>query len=139
MGSPAHSAEHDAAAAAAYGPDLVPLPVRVPHDVSVQGQAADYGSWATFTTPAGADVARPVLPFDPARHRAVLVVSGAAGGVWVGTPAQCQASPPVGGFLTAGAPGLVVVIESNQGLWLIGDGAHACTVSVLQERWDSQG
>lgn len=136
----AHDADH-AAAAEAYGPDLVPLPVRVGHDVSVQGQAADYGGWSTFITPAGADVARPILPFEPSRHRAVILVgiavAAAGAGVWVGTPAQCQASPPVGGFLFAGGP--AVVVENNQALWLVGDGAHACTVSVLQERWDSQG
>lgn len=123
--SGAHLAEHD----------LVPLPVKIPHDVSVLGQAADYGSWSTVATPAGADQARPILPFEPQRHRAVLIVAGAAGGVWVGTPGQCQASPPVGGFLPAGGP--PVIVENNQQLWLIGDGAHACTVTVLQERWDS--
>jgi hypothetical protein len=30
------------------------------------------------------------------------------------------------------------VIENNQQLWLVGDGANACTVTVLQERWDSR-
>ena len=113
------------------------VPVHVGHDLNVQGQAADYGAWATYTTPAGADQPRPILPFDPCRHRATIIVSGAAGGVWVGTPAQCAASPPVGGFLTAGAPGLQVVLENNQQLILVGDGAHACTVTVLAERWDS--
>jgi hypothetical protein len=132
-------ADH-AAAADAYGPDLVPLPVRVGHDVDVHGQAADYGGWSTFTTPAGADRARMILPFEPARHRAVMSVSipvaAAGAGVWVGTPAQTQAAPPVGGFLAAGGP--PVVIENNQQLWLIGDGTNACIVTVLQERWDSR-
>jgi hypothetical protein len=128
---------HDPAAETAEPGELTVLPVHVGHDVNVQGQAADFGAWSTVTTPAGADQARPVLPFDKQRHRAVLIVSGAAGGVWVGTQSQCQAAPPVGGFLTAGAPGMAVIIENNQALWLIGDGAHSCTVTVLQERWDS--
>jgi len=111
--------------------------VQVGHDLNVQGQAADYGSWATFVTPAGADQARIILPFDPSRHRGTIIVNGAAGGVYVGTVAQCQASPPAGGFLAAGAPGLQVVVENNQQVWMVGDGAHACTVTVLNERWDS--
>jgi hypothetical protein len=130
------TAPHEAEAALGT-PDAVP--VHVGHDLNVQNQGADFGAWQTYTTPAGADQARPILPFDPNRHRATIIVSGAAGGVWVGTMAQCQALPPVGGFLTAGAPGLQVVVENNQALALIGDGVHTCTVTVLQERWDSQG
>lgn len=113
------------------------VPVQVGHDLNVQGQAADYGAWATYTTPAGADQPRMILPFDPCRHRAVIIVNGAAGGVYVGTPGQCQASPPVGGFLPAGQPGLIVVVENNQLLQMVGDGVNACKVTVLAERWDS--
>jgi hypothetical protein len=113
------------------------VPVHVGHDLSVQGQAADYGAWQTYITPAGADQARPILPFDPNRHRATIIVNGAAGNVWVGTAAQCQANPPVGGFLAAAQPGLQTIVENNQALYLIGDGAHICTVTVLVERWDN--
>jgi hypothetical protein len=113
------------------------VPVHVGHDLNVQGQAADFGSWATYTTPAAADVARQILPYDPNRHRATIIVNGSAGNVWVGTMAQCQASPPVGGYLAAGAPGLQVIEENNQALYMIGDGSHACTVTVLVERWDN--
>ena len=105
--------------------------VSVGHDVDVQGQAADFGSWFTYTTPAGADTARQ-------RHRAVIVVSApgaivAGSGVWVGTQAQTQATPSLGGFLPAGT----YVIENNQPLWMIGDGANSMRVAVLQERWDN--
>jgi hypothetical protein len=118
---------------------IPPVPVAVGHDLNVQGQAADYGAWMTYVIPAGADIARPILPFEPARHRATVIVSApgavvAGSGVWVGTAAQCQATPPVGGFLPAGAS---PVIENNQALWLIGDGVNAMRVTVLQERWDS--
>lgn len=134
--------EHAAAAAEAEyhaGPPPA-IPVAVGHELAVQGQAADFGSWFTYLTPAGADKAQPILPFDPARHRAVIIVSApgavaAGSGVWVGTMAQCQAAPPLGGFLPAGGP--PVVIENNQALFLIGDGANAMRVAVLQERWDS--
>jgi hypothetical protein len=118
---------------------IPPVPVQVGHDLNIQGQAADYGSWMTYLTPAGADQARPVLPMEPARHRATILVSApgavvAGSGVWVGTMAQCQAAPPVGGFLAVGAS---VVIENNQALFLIGDGTNSLRVTVLQERWDS--
>ena len=116
---------------------IAAVPVQVGHDLNVQGQAADFGSWFTYVTPAGADQARPILPMEPARHRATVMVASSAvagAGVWVGTMAQAQAVPPLGGWLSAGAS---VVIENNQALFLIGDGANSLKVSVLQERWDS--
>jgi hypothetical protein len=128
--------EHPAPDAPEAPPPAVP--VQVGHDLNVQGQAADYGAWMTYTTPAGADIARPVLGFEQQRHRAVLIVSApvavaAGSGVWVGTMAQCQASPPVGGFLPPGT----YVTENNQALWMIGDGINSMRFTVLQERWDS--
>jgi hypothetical protein len=129
--------EHQPPAQEVPGP-VPPVPVAVGHDLNVQGQAADYGAWMTYLTPAGADQARPILQMEPARHRATIIVSApgavvAGSGVWVGTQAQCQAAPPVGGFLPPGQ----VIIENNQALWLIGDGANSMRVAVLQERWDS--
>jgi hypothetical protein len=117
-----------------------PVPVAVGHDVNVQGQAADYGSWSTFTTPGGADVARQILAFEASRHRATIIVSApgavvAGSGVWVGSVAQCQATVPVGGFLPPGT----YTTENNQALWMVGDGTNAMRVTVLQERWDSAG
>jgi hypothetical protein len=52
-------------------------------------------------------------------------------GVWIGTQAQCQASPPVGGFL----PGGTFILENDQAVWLVGDGANAVRVTVINERW----
>lgn len=126
--------EHAGHGAAA--PDAVP--VHVGHDVPTQTQAADFGGWLTFTTPAGADVPRALVQYDRRRYRATLIVNGAAGGVYVGTREQCQASPPAGGFLPAGTPGLNVQVQNKQSLWMVGDGAHACTVTVLAERWDQR-
>src|SRR5438445_613148 len=117
----------------AAAPDevILPVPVAVGHDLNIQGQAADYGGWFTYLTPAGADVARPIRPYEPARPRALIIVSApgaavAGSGVWVGTEAQVKASPPLGGFLPPGP----VVIENNQPLWLVGDGANSMRVSV---------
>jgi hypothetical protein len=131
--------EHAAAADVEHGPPPA-VPVAVGHDLNVQGQAADYGAWSTITTPAGVDLARPILAFEPARHRATIIVSApgavvAGSGVWVGSPAQCQASPPLGGFLPPGS----YVVENNQAVWMIGDGTNSMRVTVLQERWDSAG
>jgi hypothetical protein len=121
---------------AAASPVVIGGTVHIGHAVDTQPQAADFGTWQTYVTPAGADVARPVLPYDSNRSRTVLVVSApgapvAGSGVWVGTQGQTQASPPVGGFLPAG----VYTLENNAALWLIGDGANAMRVSVLMERW----
>lgn len=121
-------------------PEVIPpVPVAVGHDLSTRGQAADYGAWFTYSTPAGADAARVILPYEQARHRALLVVSAPGAvvpgsGVWVGTEAQAKANPPLGGFLPPGT----YTTENDQALWLVGDGANAMRVAVLQERWDSQ-
>jgi hypothetical protein len=112
-------------------------PVHVAHPLQTHAHAADFGSYMTYATPAGADIARQILPFDNSRHRAVLVVSApgsvaATAGVWIGTQAQCQASPPVGGYLPNGT---VLAVEHNQAIWLVGDGANALRVTVVMERW----
>jgi hypothetical protein len=121
--------------------EVIPaVPVHVGHDLNVQGQAADYGAYTTYLTPAGADIARPILPYDRARHRATITVSApgtpvAGSGVWIGTQAQCQATVPVGGFLPVGINSFP--IENNQALWLVGDGTNSLRVTVSVERWDS--
>jgi hypothetical protein len=129
--------EHAAGSAQEPQEVIPPVPVQVGHDLNVQGQAADFGSWFTYVTAAAGDQARPILPMEPARHRATVMVASSAvagAGVWVGTMAQVQAAIPLGGWLSAGAS---VVVENNQALFLIGDGANSLKVSVLQERWDS--
>jgi hypothetical protein len=125
----------------AEAPDVItPVPVHIPHQVDVQAQAADFGAYMTYVTPAGADQARPVLPFDGNRHAARIIVSSLVNpvvgtpGIWVGTQAQCQASPPVGGFLPVGS---TLLVEHNQPVWMIGDGTTSLRVTVAIERWDS--
>lgn len=116
------------------------VPVQVGHDLNTQTQAADFGAYTTYTTAAGADTPRLILPFDPYRHRATITVSApgtpvAGSGVWIGTAAQCQATPPVGGFLPVGINSFPV--EHNQPVWLVGDGTNSLRVTVSVERWDS--
>lgn len=134
------TAEHTAPAPQDAQEPMGAVPVQVGHDLNTQGQAADYGAYATYTTLASGDVARPILPFDPQRHRATITVSApstavAGSGVWIGTQAQCQANPPVGGFLPVGLNSYPV--ENNQAMWMVGDGTNAMRVTVAVERWDS--
>jgi hypothetical protein len=136
-------AEEETEVPLAPSPVLVGGTVHLGHAVDSQQQAADFGSYITYTTPAGPDQARQVLPFDNNRHRGVLTVAyvttpapGSAyptPGIWIGTQAQCQASPPAGGFLPVGTD--AYVIEHNQAVWMIGDGASNLRVTVAMERW----
>jgi hypothetical protein len=115
------------------------VPVRLGHDINTQAQGADFGSYMTYVTPAGADTARPILPFDGNRRAARIIVSApgaavAGSGVWVGTQAQTQAASPLGGFIPVGG---TLLVEHNQAMWMVGDGANSLRVTVAQERWDS--
>ncbi len=130
-------AHHDAET---HQDQLSPVPVEVGHDLNTQPQAADFGAYSTYITPAGADTARQILPYDTHRHRATLTVSApgapvSGSGIWIGTQAQCQASPPVGGFIPVGANAWP--IEHNQAVWMVGDGTNSLRVTVAMERWDS--
>lgn len=117
--------------------EMVPVPVsgvvraNIEHDLNTQAQAADFGAWSTYSVTATGP-AQQILPFDPSRARALIIVSG-TGPVYVGTQAQCQASPPVGGQLPTGT----YEVKNNQKLWLVSDGSHTATVTVLMERWES--
>lgn len=118
--------------------EIMPVPVtgvvkaNIEHDLRTNPQAADYGAWTTYVLTA-TQAAQPILPFDPNRARALLIVSG-TGPVYVGTPAQTQANPPLGGLLPTGT---IAEVKNNQALWLAPDGTHTATVTVLVERWDS--
>jgi hypothetical protein len=97
-------------------------------------QAAAFGAWMTYTLAATA-AAQPILPFDDKRSRALIIVSG-TGPIYVGTQAQCQANPPVGGLLPSSSGGAAVYeVRNQQSLWLAPDGSHTATVTVLVERW----
>lgn len=93
-------------------------------------QAAGYGAWTTYVL-GGTEKAQPIIPFDDRRARALIIVSG-TGPVFVGTMAQTQSSPPLGGQLATGA---TVEIRNQQQLWMVPDGTHSVTVTVLVERW----
>lgn len=55
------------------------VPVRIPHSVDIQGQAADYGGWTSYHL-AGTEQPQVILPFDSYRHRATIKVDAPATG-----------------------------------------------------------
>lgn len=124
--------------AADQDPGLQPVPVHGHVTAKVEGsvptapKAADFGAWQTYTL-AATTAAQLILPHDEQRARAVIIVAG-TGPVFVGTKAQCQASPVLGGSLATGAN---VETRNRQELWLAPDGTHTATVTVLTERWGS--
>jgi hypothetical protein len=67
-GSPATTQERDL-------DDQPAISVKIPHSLDTQGQAADYGGWATYHL-AGTEQPQPILPFDSYRHRATIIVNG---------------------------------------------------------------
>lgn len=93
-------------------------------------QAADYGAYTTFTL-AATTPAQQIIGEDPRRSRAYVFCSG-TGPVYIGSQAQCQASPVLGYQLVTGTG---LEIKNNQQVWLAPDGSHSATVSVLIERW----
>lgn len=111
----------------------------VPVAASISGAPATSGPF-TFDFPAGvnildAQVQSIVAATTGAVYHAEIIATpawtAAGGGVWVGTQAQCQASPPVGGFLPVGT----YDIQNDQGLWMVGDGINSMRVTVINERW----
>jgi hypothetical protein len=122
----------------------VMAPVPVTGTVELAGQildkglrtspnAAAFGSWTTYVL-AGAEAPQIILPFDDARSRALIIVSG-TGPVFVGAEGQVKASPRLGGQLPASL--VPFEIRNQQALWLVPDGSHPATVTILIERWET--
>lgn len=66
----------------------------------------------------------------------VLTFNAAGGGLlYVGSQAQVQASPPLGGQIPAG---MTAEVRNQQQLWAAPDGLNPVTVSVLVERWETK-
>jgi hypothetical protein len=112
--------------------ESVPVKIVNPgdHGANVNIQAADYGAFFSYTVGA-TDPARQLLPFDENRFKARILCSG-VGPVYIGSEAQCKASPALGFVLPTG---VMLEISNNQAVWMVPDGTHTATVSVLAERW----
>jgi hypothetical protein len=112
--------------------DLPPIHVRMSERVTARHESAEFGSYMTFTL-TGTEQAQRILPRDPRRARAVILVRSTSGTVWIGTQAQTQAKTPLGGNLGNGQS---IEIRNQQDVWLIGDGTNTATVTVLVEQWE---
>jgi len=108
---------------------------------STSGAAASSGPF-TFYFPPGASILDAqvqsiVAATAGAIYHAEIIATplstGPGAGVWIGTQAQCQASPPVGGFIPSG--GGNYAMEHNAAMWMIGDGVTSQRVTVAMERW----
>jgi hypothetical protein len=126
-----YQAEHAHDLPAPVAPNPVPVTLHYTKPVPVTDRAADWGPWTTYTLTA-TQAAFQLLPHDEHRKRAVIIVSG-TGPVFVGSKAQCQASPVLGGQLNSGN---VVELRNKRDLWLAPDGSHTATVTVLTERYE---
>ncbi len=122
--------------------EVVISPVPIHGEVHVAGrvpttaEAADLGNYRTIVL-TGLEDKQQILPYDGHRVRAWVVCVAGPGPVWVGSEAQCAqvkaGNSAAGGFLLpVGLPGLMVAHKDP--LWLIGNGANAATVSIVQER-----
>lgn len=121
-----------------------PEPITVAGAVTVSGplvvrdQAGDYGSYFTIVF-AGTEAPQPILPRDPHRKRAQITVSG-TGPVFIGSESQGASvarGGPIGFASGALIPsGVTVPITNQQPVWVIPDGTHSVTVSVITERWE---
>jgi hypothetical protein len=131
--SPEHEA-HESQAEEYAEIQFQSVPVKVinpgEHGANVNLQAADFGAYFSYTVGA-TDAARQLLPFDEQRYRAHVLVTG-TGPVFIGSEAQTKASPALGFVLPTG---IMLEIASNQAVWMVPDGTHTATVSVLAERW----
>lgn len=111
------------------------VPVRVVGNVET-AKAPVYSSIQTKIL-TGAEKADQILKQDPNRVRAhIWVMPGYAdnntqGYVRIGTRAQAMATGSLDGLLTAGTE---MEITNQAEWWLIPDGTHALTVTILDER-----
>ena len=112
--------------------------VEIGHRVNVTEEAADFGGYTTYVV-TSSDKPTRVLRSDPNRARAYVIVAG-TGPVWFGTEAFCEqifAGMPqtgqVGGAYVA--TGITMPITHKQELWMVPDGTHSATVTVINERW----
>lgn len=127
-----------------YENDPAPDPIRVAGQMTVDGplnvrdQPADYGSYFTIVF-TGTEQPQQILPRDDHRKRAQITVSG-TGPVFIGSEAQAnavKAGAPIGFASGAIVPtGVTIPITNRQPVWIIPDGVHSATVSVITERWE---
>lgn len=122
-------------------PQVDPIPVSgavaVVGPVYTRDAPPAFGAWSTTAfagTPADRPV--PILPDDPHRRRAVIIVTGAAPAVlWLGTEAQANAIAGANGAGGIALPaGQSITVTNRQPVWAMSDLTHAVSALVLNER-----
>lgn len=119
------------------------MPVPVHGELSIAGrvytseEASDFGTYRTVVL-AGTEDKIQILSFDLRRVRAVLIVSG-TGPVYFGSESQCAAINAQTVRTTTGAgfvlpANVAIELRNKEPLWMIPDGTHSATVSILQEK-----
>jgi hypothetical protein len=103
-GSPATTQEKDLE-------DMPAVPVKIPHSLDTQGQAADYGGWAVYNL-AGTEQPQPILPFDSFRHRATILAASAVATAGSLT-SQGQATDPGAGAVITHIPGASFAVNTT--------------------------
>lgn len=101
--------------------------------------SADFGAWQTYLL-TGLEAPQQILKREDKRARAVITVQSAPltpavidGYVVVGARGQCM--NPAGGAGGVLLRGQTIEVRSKSEVWLVGDGSHALTVTVLDERY----
>ena len=115
--------------------DPVKITGRVTGTMRTNDEAADYGSYTTFFFDGTAnDQPQRVLNRDNDRSRAVIQVS--VGSAYVGKKEQIASGLVGNGWLQTSTM-VPLEIKNKQEVWVMGVAAAPCTVSVMNERWDS--
>jgi len=115
--------------------ELAPVEItgKVSGTMRTNDEAADYGSYTTFFfTGTATDQPQRILNRDNDRLRAVVQVS--VGSAYVGKKEQI--SMVENGWLQTSTM-IPLEIKNKQEVWVMGVAAAPCTVSVMNERWDS--
>ena len=113
-----------------------PIPVTIVHNGSEQTEkhAPDSSEWQTWRLNGNEQPFR-LLPYNPKRDRAVIIVgAGAAGNTngYVMVGSQNKVTNGQGGILRSGAQ---PTVEGASEVWCVPDGANSLWVTVLDERY----
>lgn len=117
------------------------MPVPVHGEIHIAGRVctseepADFGTYRTVVL-AGTEDKIQILSQDNHRVRALILVSG-TGPVYFGSEAQCAAAKAAGGGVGAGfvlVANVPFEVRNKETLWMVPDGTHGATVSILQEK-----
>lgn len=120
-----------------HGAKLEPVEVtgKMTGTMRTNDEAADYGSYTTFFfTGTATDQPQRILSRDNDRYRAVIQVS--TGSAYIGKKEQIGSGLVGNGWLQTSTM-VPLEIRNKQEVWVMGVAAAPCTVSVMNERWDS--